>query len=261
MRCRQNEYFPLSRLRCFQSCSCSSWPPAAARPRALPPASTPAWASRPPRLRTPALCPARRRTWSKTLGEKPDIDIDSWEYIIAGPGHNIGSYAPYTVTIENTAQYFDERAITPLLDFLNAARAAGYTPYIQTAYRSYSTQNYLLNGRASQIAWPDYPTVEDYAEAERYVAPPGESDHQTGLGVDITDRYYSSLDSSKLDQGFMAWLREHCAEYGFILRYPPAKESITGRSEPYHFRYVGVEAAEYIMENNLCLEQFVALYE
>ena len=207
------------------------------------------------------VMPGAKEDVEQTLGEKPDIDIDSWEYIIAGPGHNIGSYAPYTVTIENTAQYFDERAITPLLDFLNAARAAGYTPYIQTAYRSYSTQNYLLNGRASQIAWPDYPTVEDYAEAERYVAPPGESDHQTGLGVDITDRYYSSLDSSKLDQGFMTWLREHCAEYGFILRYPPAKESITGRSELYHFRYVGVEAAEYIMENNLCLEQFVALYE
>ena len=194
--------------------------------------------------------------------DKPDVDITSWEFILAGPSNNIGSYAPPgVVSIEGTAQTFDSRAITPLVDFLNAARAEGYTPYIQTAYRNYSAQQYLYNGRASQIAWPEYPTAEDYAEAEKSVAVPGESDHQTGLGVDITDRYYGVMDSDQMNQDFLLWLREHCAEYGFILRYPPAKEAITERSELYHFRYVGVEAAEYIMENNLCLEQFVALYK
>ena len=193
--------------------------------------------------------------------DKPDIDLSGWQYIVAGEGSNIGTYTPYVVSIEGTAQYFDERAITPLVDFLNAARAAGYTPYIMNSYRSYSAQEYILNGRASQIAWPNYPTQADYDEAEQYVAAPGESDHQTGLGVDITDRYYSSMNASAMDQTFLTWLRENCAQYGFILRYPAAKESITGWNEPWHFRYVGVEAAEYIMENNLCLEQFVALYE
>ena len=64
-----------------------------------------------------------------------------------------------------------------------------------------------------------------------------------------------------MNQEFLVWLREHCAEYGFILRYPAAKESITGRNEPYHFRYVGTTAAEYIMERGLCLEEFIELYE
>lgn len=192
---------------------------------------------------------------------KPDIDITSWQYIVAGPSNNIGTYSPYVVSIENTAQYFDERAIGALTDFLNAARAAGYTPYIMNAYRNYSSQNYIYNGRASQIAWPEYPTAEDYAEAEKYVSAPGESDHQTGLGVDITDKYYNSLDATKMDQTFLVWLRENCAQYGFILRYPSGKSSITGHDEPWHFRYVGVEAAEYIMDNNLCLEQFVSLYK
>lgn len=59
---------------------------------------------------------------------KPDIDISSWEYILAGPDNNIGSYTPYVVAIENTAQYFDERAVGALTDFLNAARSAGYSP-------------------------------------------------------------------------------------------------------------------------------------
>ena len=151
--------------------------------------------------------------------------------MLAGPDNNIGKYTPSrVVSIEGTAQYFDERAITPLINFLNGAREAGYTTYIMTAYRSYATQEYLLNGRASQIAWPDYPTAADYAEAELYVAAPGESDHQTGLAVDIADRYYGTMDASQMDQGLLTWLREHCAEYGFILRYPSAKSSITGRT-------------------------------
>lgn len=96
---------------------------------------------------------------------KPDVDIDSWEYLLANSEHNIGKYSPQVVAIEDSAQYFDERAVSALEDFLNAARAAGYTPYIMTAYRPYSTQEYNYNGKASQISWPDYPDAEDYAEA------------------------------------------------------------------------------------------------
>ena len=196
-----------------------------------------------------------------STGALPEIDITSWEYRLANSEHNIGSYTPQVAAIEDTAQFFDERAVDALESFLDAARAAGFSPYIMNAYRSYSTQNYIYNGRASQIAWPDYPTEEDYAQAAQYVAPPGTSDHQTGLGVDITDRYYNSLDASQMDQELLAWLRDNCAEYGFILRYPSNRASITGWDEPWHFRYVGVEAARYIMSNNLCLEQFVALYD
>ena len=108
---------------------------------------------------------------------KPDVDIDSWEYLLANSEHNIGKYSPQVVAIEDSAQYFDERAVSALEDFLNAARAAGYTPYIMTAYRPYSTQEYNYNGKASQISWPDYPDAEDYAEAAKLVAPPGTSDH------------------------------------------------------------------------------------
>ena len=87
--------------------------------------------------------------------EKPDIDISSWEYVLANSENNIGKYAPTVTAIEDTAQFFDERAVGALEDFLNAARAAGYTPYVMTAYRPYSTQEYYYNGKASQISWPD----------------------------------------------------------------------------------------------------------
>ncbi len=215
-----------------------------------------------PQATEPAKLPGSKEEDNSTEAEKPDIDITSWEYILAGPGHNIERYAPpETVSIEGTASYFDSRAVTALVDFLNAARSAGFSPYIMVAYRSYSTQEYILNGKASQIAWPEYPTEEDYELARESVANPGESDHQTGLGVDITDKYYGVMDADLMDQSFLAWMQQNCADYGFILRYPVGKESITGRSEAWHFRYVGKEAAAFIMDHNLCLEQFVALYE
>lgn len=198
---------------------------------------------------------------SRPQDTKPDVDISSWEYLLANSENNIGKYSPQVVAIEETAQYFDERAVDALEDFLNAAREAGYSPYIMAAYRPYSTQEYYYNGMASQLSWPDYPDAEDYAAAAKLVAPPGTSDHQTGLAVDITDKYYSTMDASKMDQEFLTWLKDNCAQYGFILRYPSSKVSITGWDEPWHFRYVGVVAAEFIMENNLCLEQFVALYD
>lgn len=193
---------------------------------------------------------------------KPNIDIGDWKYILAGPGNNIGTYTPpRTVPIGDTAQYFDERAIDALDAFLQGARDAGFTPYVMTGFRPYSAQEVIYNGRASQIAWPDYPDESDYNEAAKVVARPGESEHQTGLAVDITDKYYSRMDASQMDQGLLTWLADNCARYGFILRYPVSKIAVTGWNEPWHFRYVGTEAAEYIMNNDLCLEQFKALYK
>jgi D-alanyl-D-alanine carboxypeptidase len=157
---------------------------------------------------------------------------------------------------------FDSRAIDALESLLQAARDAGYTPYINTAYRPYSAQEYIFNGKASQIAWSGQVTYEEAVEqAKSIVAYPGTSEHQTGLACDITDQYYSTMDASKMDQGLLTWLKDHCAEYGFILRYPANKESITGWNEPWHFRYVGVEAAKFMTENDLCLEEFWNLYK
>ena len=204
--------------------------------------------------------PAPEKTGSPK-DTKPDIDIDSWQYLLANSDNNIGKYSPQVVAVEETAQYFDERAVDALVDFLDAARAAGYSPYIMASYRPYSSQEYIYNGKASQLSWPDYPDAQDYADAAKLVAAPGTSDHQTGLAVDITDKYYSTMDASRMDQEFLTWLADNCAEYGFILRYPSSKVSITGWDEPWHFRYVGKEAAVFIMDNNLCLEQFVSLYK
>ena len=193
---------------------------------------------------------------------KPDLDIDSWEYMLVNDEHSIFTYAPVVVEISGTAQFFDERAITYLEAFLQGARDAGFTPYVNAAFRPYSTQQYLFNGKASQISWDGTYTYAEAVEmAKEIVAYPGTSEHQSGLAVDITDQYYSKMNLDEMNQDQLKWLQEHCTEYGFILRYPDNKEVLTGRNEPWHFRYVGTVAAEYITENNLSLEQFLELYK
>lgn len=183
----------------------------------------------------------------------PDIDIDSWEYVLANADNPIGEYVPELTSLEN-GQSFDSRAVEELQGFIDDARAEGLSVYLSSSYRSYSEQQYLFNRKVSQMGG-------DEARAAAIVARPGTSEHQTGLCCDITDRYYETKDSSLENTQMYKWMYAHCAEYGFILRYPKDKEDVTGIIyEPWHFRYVGKEAAEYIMENGLCLEEFVELY-
>ena len=178
------------------------------------------------------------------------MDITSWEFLLANPDHNIGEYVPPLATLEN--QQFDERIIEPMTDFVEAARAEGLRVYLSSGYRDYATQNYLYQRKVGQYG----------AEvAKTIVAPPGTSEHQTGLACDITDQYYEFKDASLENTALYQWMSEHCQEYGFIVRFPKGKEDITGIIyEPWHFRYVGVDAATYIMENDLCLEEFLQLY-
>ena len=98
--------------------------------------------------------------------------------------------------------------------------------------------------------------------AAQVVAVPGTSEHQTGLAADIMDEVYPYLNDWQEHTEAQKWLMEHCTEYGFILRYPENKQDITKVIyEPWHFRYVGKEVAEYITENDLCLEEFLELYK
>lgn len=182
----------------------------------------------------------------------PDVDITSWEFMLANPTHDIGEYTPQTETIEG--QQLDYRIVEPMREFVAAARAEGLSVYLSSGYRTYADQNYLFNRKIGQ----------GYSEedAAKIVARPGTSEHQTGLACDITDKYYDLKDSSLEQTATYKWMCQHCQEYGFIVRYPNDKSDITGIIyEPWHFRYVGVEAATYIMENGLCLEEFLDLYQ
>jgi len=205
----------------------------------------------------------------------PDIwpkidDITVWPYTMVRNENLLSSaYEPEVERIEITKyMMFHKDALPQLNAFIQAIQDAGFTVNVAGAYRSYSYQSTLFNGKAYQIAAgygiddymdPDYQIAVE--EAKKITAFPGSSEHQLGLAVDLMDRAYSKLNYENMNQEFFEWVDAHCAEYGFIKRYPTRKLLLTGWDEPWHYRYVGVEAATFIMEQGICYEEFYAHYD
>jgi len=110
----------------------------------------------------------------------------------------------------------------------------------------------------SQSVWDYYLEEIGLEETKKRVAPPGASEHQCGLAFDvayITDGNYG--DSITDEQEETKWMFANAHKYGFILRYPKGKEDITGYNyEPWHYRFVGVELASYLFENDITLEEY-----
>ena len=143
-----------------------------------------------------------------------------------------------------------ETCCQALVAMSEAARQEGHLLYLKSAYRSYQTQNTMYYNRLKRNNGRD----------DGWVAMPGSSDHQTGLGCDVVPRSWKnkSMNGKMGREPECIWMEAHCHEFGFILRYPEDKEDITEINyEPWHLRYVGPAAAAYIMENGLCLEEFV----
>ena len=151
-------------------------------------------------------------------------------------------------------QKVDSRIYPELQAMFDAARAAGRTPLVISSYRTYDDQKNMLVKKYRSFKEKGYSHEDAQTEALKWAAYPGYSEHQLGLAIDVGT---SNSEKCSKDRVW-SWLKEHCAEYGFIWRYSEEKSAITGiANEPWHFRYVGVEAATYIMENNLCLEEYM----
>ncbi len=209
--------------------------------------------------------------WPKlTLDEM--LESPSRQYAIVNDKNLLSAaFQPECDRIAGSNNMLFEKTALPYLEaMLQDLRDHGFNPYVAGAFRTYSFQEKLFNGKASQIAAGMDPPVTDYLDpryqeavsvARTITAYPGSSEHQLGLGVDILDRQRSWLDYSMMDQEFFAYLDSICASYGFIKRYPSNKLPLTGWDEPYHYRYVGVEAATFIMEHGICYEEFYAHYD
>lgn len=156
---------------------------------------------------------------------------------------------------------FDVRVADRLEAMLNDAKAAGCPMYLVSTYRTIEYQKGLYSRKVNEYLSKGYRQRAAEEEAAKWVAIPGTSEHNLGLVADIVSSTWYN-ENNDLTQEFentdhFTWLYEHCADYGFILRYPKGKESVTGIAyEPWHYRYVGEEVAKYIMENNLTLEEF-----
>jgi len=190
----------------------------------------------------------------------PAIDINSWEYILVNDANRLTAqdFPPQVVTVSDSQCPVDSRIAEPLMAMAQACKDAGYSVYLSSGYRSYSEQAANFTRVCNNNG------VADGKDANGFyiTMPAGASEHQTGLACDITDRYYEIKNASLENTATFQWLKANCTDFGFILRFPQDKQDITGvMYEPFHFRYVGVEAAKYMTENNLCLEEFVALYK
>lgn len=118
-----------------------------------------------------------------------------------------------------------------------------------SGFRSYETQNMIFSSKVRS---------EGINSALKYSARPGESEHQTGLAMDLScDKIKNVLLDTFADTNEGKWLKDNCYKYGFIIRYPKGKELITGYEyEPWHIRYVGKDLALYLTKNYLTLEEF-----
>ncbi len=140
--------------------------------------------------------------------------------------------------------------------FQDAVRAGICRYKLSSAYRSVSYQDGMWNERVKQD--PDY--GRDPFNEPVKVMPGRMSEHGTGLALDILSSEHENADDSYGETEEGMWLKDNAWRYGFILRYPKNKEKLTGVIyEPWHYRYVGEEAAKYIYEKGLCLEEYIEI--
>jgi len=147
-----------------------------------------------------------------------------------------------------------KEASEALFDMFEAAKKDDIYLVARSGYRSYLTQVSLYDGYVNNYG-------QEYAD--KYSALPGQSEHQTGLAMDITAESVGlQLEDSFGDTNEGQWVNAHAHEYGFIIRYPEGMESITGYLyEPWHLRYLGVELASLVWESGLTLEEYFETLE
>ncbi|MBP3411673.1 MAG: M15 family metallopeptidase [Oscillospiraceae bacterium] len=150
-------------------------------------------------------------------------------------------------------------AYDALVAMLSAGEQQGLNFVVCSGYRSKELQEQLFNEDVDlRMSWGQS-YEEAWANTALFTMPPGCSEHNTGLALDIVSLHNQHLDSTQEQTKETQWLQAHCWEYGFILRYPKDKRDVTGISyESWHYRYVGKAAAKYLTENSLTLEEYHA---
>lgn len=180
-----------------------------------------------------------------------------WNLVLVNNDYTLPENWQVTTVQLDGGESVDERIVPALEEMFDAMRAAEVYPVVVSGYRTMEKQESLMEEKVQAFRAEGYSRWKAKRAAREWVALPGTSEHQLGLAVDINadaalctgDRVY-------------AWLAENAWQYGFIQRYPLNKEKITGiRYEPWHYRYVGQEAAAEIYRTGVCLEEYIAALE
>lgn len=195
---------------------------------------------------------------AKKNAEQLASDADDWSLVLVNSSNPLDtSYAPELTAIGED-RYVDSRIADVTNEMLQDAKADGMNFYIVSAYRDYNYQREVFSQTMSSWIGQGKTPLEAYEETAKSVAIPGTSEHSTGLALDITSGEYGELDEQQANTQESKWLEKNCYKYGYILRYPSDKSDATGIVyEPWHYRYVGKEAAKEITEKGITLEEYL----
>ena len=192
---------------------------------------------------------------------------DDWNLILVNIDHPLteeldDNLIDLTVAKVAKGKRFDKRAEPDLYKMFEAAKAAGHNLYSRSTYRTFQLQQTYYDAHVNKYMKQGMTRAQAEQKTEEYTARPKTSEHHTGLAIDITTNEWESagkgLSTSFENTDACKWLKANAHKYGFILRYPKEKESITKiKYEPWHFRYVGVEHATKIYNQGICLEEYL----
>ena len=184
---------------------------------------------------------------------------DSWSLVLINEENPLDTaYIPELEAVRE-GSFVDVRIVEDAKKMLEDAEKEGLNMYIVSAHRDYETQREVFNTTMTEWISKGSTPLEAYEETKKSVAVPGTSEHASGLAMDITSGQYGELDEKQAETEEAKWLENNCWKYGFILRYPLDKSEITGIVfEPWHYRYVGKDAAKEIMEKDITLEEYLA---
>ena len=186
------------------------------------------------------------------------FDRDDWRLLLINKQHPIPEDYTFELGTIKGSMKCDKRIIDDLLAMLQAARDDGINLVICSPYRDLNRQKVLFARKVKAYMDKGMSYIDAYKISSQAVTVPGASEHQIGLALDIVCTTYYMLNEGFSETEAGKWLQAHSYEYGFTLRYPRGKEYITGiEYEPWHFRYVGKEAAAVMKEKGICLEEFL----
>ena len=183
---------------------------------------------------------------------------DDWNLILVNRTHPIPEDYEVELKPIGSGHQIDARAYDDFRAMIQAAKSEGIYIYVTSSYRDLDKQTDLYNKKVESYVMQGYSYENAKEQAGQVVAVPGTSEHHLGLALDFVSSEYRKLDEKQENTKGFQWLEEHSWEYGFILRYPNGETDITGIIyEPWHFRYVGLEAAKEITESGLTLEEYL----
>lgn len=215
--------------------------------------------------KTQSSAPAAASTASSDSNSKMSVEAlaaqrNNWNLLLVNPQNPLPeNFSIKTANIaasyaRDVGMKYDSRAVGYLNSMCAAAEKDGVSLLVISCYRPHSRQVALFNSELEKTKKNNPGISEDAAvkKAATVVAYPGTSEHEVGLAIDFN----SDQQSFEKTKQF-AWLKQHAADYGFVLRFPKDKSNITGIIyEPWHYRYVGKDHAKKMNELGYCLEEY-----